>query len=117
MATMIPAADFAVIEEGAARLLGVAREKSVGHGALAADTPAETVVLHEEVRALQLAVVALSKQSALDEEAGFIALGDAIGSLLAQSLGDHVVLYKAFKDQCASTYDQIREMSRPKGNA
>lgn len=116
MPTLIPADQFAQLEELAAALMVRAREVAVGHAVFPEETPDEMVALSIEVQAFDCALMAVAKISPMAPRPMFVAFGAAIGVILAQQTEPQGELMKACFDQMRSTFDQIVAQQRPQGN-
>lgn len=117
MATLIPDEEFADLEVLAQALMARSREVAGAMAVFPADTPEEMIALSVEVQAFDCAMMALAKITPMQPRPLFVAFGAAIGVVLAQQTEPQGQLMKACFDQMRSTFDQIVEAQRPKGNA
>lgn len=116
MPTLIPAEQFAELEELAGALMVRSRAVATDQAHLPEDTPVEIAALSIEVQAFDCALMALARVSPMPPRALFMAFGAAIGVILAQQTEPAGVLMKTCFDQMRSTFDQIVEEQRPKGS-
>jgi hypothetical protein len=109
MARFVPSEEFEPLTTEAEAVLERARAIVTANGF---DDP-----LVGEAQAFALAVMALARQSGLTGEALMVALGGAVGTIMAQGMEAHAVLWQRCRNQVRATYDEVIEAVRPKGNA
>lgn len=115
MAHLVPEEDFSRLVESAEALLERGRELAALHSLPRDDD--ESTILDQEAQTFSLSAMALAAACPLTEEAMLIAIGGVIGTLMAQGMSNHARLWQLCRSQIRSTYDEITEATRPRGNA
>ena len=96
-------------------LLEGAREQTRGETIIPIGASPEQAAVYDEATALTVAIEALIKGAPLDEAPTFIAIGAAVGTVLAQSFANHAELLHHERAQMEQTYNEVRAVSKPRG--
>lgn len=117
MAQVMNGEVFAELTALAEPLVDKAREITLGQSyGWEGQTP-EQRALEEEAQGLTMAFQSLANVSPLAPDVLMVALGGAVGALLAQCVGNHQDLTKLFHGQMKATYADVLRAAAPKGNA
>lgn len=117
MPKLIPRGEFDELVALADALLARSREVVTAEGDLAVDAAEDVATATIEVQAFSMAMMALATACPLMPAPLFVAMGSAIGIILAQQTDPHPVLLDALRQQTKASYNDIVEAQRPQGRA
>lgn len=115
MAHILGDAAFVRCTDLAKVLLDEAREVAAVETIPAPGASEAMKTLLYEAEALSIAIQALAKGTALDEQSLFVAFGGAVSTILAQCQTNHRLLLKQMRVQEELTYDEVVAASQPVG--
>lgn len=117
MAIFVPAEELAEITDAIGPAVEVARALAAAKTLIPAEATDEQAALHEETQALVFVVQAALLASPLTDSAAFVALGSALGVVMAQSSEPHAELWRLARRQLQLTYDDVMATTVPQGSA
>lgn len=117
MAQFVDPQELDEITEAIAPAIELARALAEAKALIPADATPEQDALHVETQALVFVVQAALLASPLTDSAAFVALGSALGVVMAQSSEPHAELWRLARRQLQLTYDDVMASTAPQGSA